>query len=332
MREGNEMRERGEREEARAGGEARGGRDDTREGALLHADGGVCPDSDNCDGAIDPTQLDMTGREDRGMTTDTTTDTMTKYVLTIGHDGDTENPIEEDSLFTLHMFSPRLVNYTDPDVLLACQYEYPEGHEDEGYQCDRMPTNHPTDHDWVGPEGFLVSYFEHGQCWYGLAGSMTGMPDFQWDGVPFAGFLEVTASAEDRAAWWDELTEDEKIEVASDALETYTLWANGDCYWYSIEEVGTEDCDLGHKHETELQDAFSDSCGGFIGLDYFETEVRFALPLDAIGDRLEVEDLTGGMANYMDLTPMPECEVDGCTFRITEGSTRCENHKERTEA
>lgn len=74
MREGNETRERGEGEEARAGGEARGGRDDAREGALLHADGGVCPDSDNCDGAMDPTQLDMTGREDRDMTTDTTTD------------------------------------------------------------------------------------------------------------------------------------------------------------------------------------------------------------------------------------------------------------------
>lgn len=177
-----------------------------------------------------------------------------EYKLRIEYDLDPSDPFGDDDLVTFHSFSTRHVNFTDPDVLLACQYEFPEGHEDDGFTCDAMPTAHAEgrieDHEWDGPEGFLLSYFEHGLCRWGVQGSMTGMPDFRWDGVEVAGFLELNLSDENRT-WWDEKSDDEKREMAASMCEVYTDYCNGEVYGYTLTRNG----------EAE------DSCWGFYGDD-----------------------------------------------------------------
>lgn len=46
------------------------------------------------------------------------------------------------------------------------------------------------DYSEHNPYHVPLSYFEHGSCIWGVAGSMEGMPDFRWDGTSFAGFWE----------------------------------------------------------------------------------------------------------------------------------------------
>lgn len=195
-----------------------------------------------------------------------------QFTLRIEYDPYSENPLsreyDEGSVFTLHSFSTRHTNFSNPDVLLACQYEFPEGHEDEGFTCDAMPTAHAPgrieDHAWDGPEGFLLSYFEHGSCKWGVAGTMSGMPDFRWDGVEFAGFLEITLD-DDSRDWWNGLTDDEKEKSAEAACEVYTDWCNGSVYGYVLESMG--ECNMGYSHADERVD---DSCWGYYGDDIIE--------------------------------------------------------------
>jgi len=222
------------------------------------------------------------------------------YRLTVAHDDMCESPMEYDTVFKMHSFSTRHINFTDPDVLLACQYEYPEGHEYEGFACDEMPTAHGEgrieDHEWEGPEGFLLSYFEHGLCRWGLAGTMSGMPDFRWDGVAIAGFLEVIAEG-DTLTWWNGLEDERKEELAASMMEIYTEWVNGENYGYKLEKVTKHECDQGFYHE-DVEDL--DSCWGFTGANWFEQEVQSVLHhFDVPEDELEIVDKAFGAADYM---------------------------------
>lgn len=233
----------------------------------------------------------------------TDTNTTPQFRLTIIHDDDSEhlNPNEQDSpLFKLHSFSNRHLSFTDPDVLLACQYEFPEGHENEGYQCDEMPTLHDgvriTDHSWVGPEGYMLSYFEHGQCkWFLASSSNTNIPDFQWDGVMYAGYLEVVVP-EDEREWWNNRPEEDKTAAAESFCEEYTYWCNGDAYGYSLEKIGGKTCELGFFHEEVGEE---DSCFGFLGFDWFQQEVRLVTGwMGATEENTEVVDEAYGIADY----------------------------------
>lgn len=229
----------------------------------------------------------------------TVTVTDKKYRLAIGYDYDCEDPISDDGLFKLHMFSSRLNNYSDPDALLGCRFESDDEDSDFFYGCGEMPTNHEgLGHDYDGPKGFFVSYFEHGMCKYGLAGTMDGMPDLRWDGVKFAGFLEVTAEG-DLLEWWNDKSEDEREAIAAGTLETYTEWANGNCFWYQIESYKEVRCDQGGIHE--IAEDVIDSCGGYIGDKWLAEALRDAMPEDMTEENTTVEDSTGGLANYLDL-------------------------------
>lgn len=228
----------------------------------------------------------------------TTKETTTKqYRLTIGYDHDTENPISPQGLFTLHMFSSRMGNFTNPDALLGCRFESDDEDSDEFYGCGRLPFHHEdAGHEYDGPVGIFVSYFEHGLCRYGVAGTMNGMPDFRWDGVEYAGFLEVN---ENELEWWNGKTEAEREEIAATTLEEYTDWANGNCYWYSIDSFEISVCDQGEEHE--VNEEYVDSCGGFIGDKWFAEALRDAMPEDMTEDNTTITDHTAGMAGYLDL-------------------------------
>lgn len=210
-----------------------------------------------------------------------------EFKLTIWHDDDTENPFADDNLFTFHSFSNRHLSFSDPDVLLACRFE-----DEEGYACEEMPTAHAPGrietHEFDGPQGFMLSYFEHGLCRWGLQGTMTGMPDFRWDGTEFAGWLEVTPDAE---GWWAGLTDERKHELAATACESYTDWVNGNNFGYVLE--GPKDDD-GNRENL-------DSCFGITGDEWIVDEVRMTLKANgATEENTKIKDKAFGATTYMD--------------------------------
>lgn len=163
------------------------------------------------------------------------------YRLTVLPDHDAENPNNEDTLFHVHSFSNRHINFTDPNNI----------------DFDETP-------------GFMLSYFEHGRCLWGLEGTMSGMPDFRWDGVRYAGFLEVL----DGNDWFLNESDEKQRSIAEAHMEYYTAWSNGDTYGYIFEEVSVEECDLGYEHESVRH---IDTCFGFVGDDHLVDHVRHLL-------------------------------------------------------
>ena len=127
-----------------------------------------------------------------------------------------------------------------------------------------------------------LSYFEHGQCRWGVKGTMNSMPDFSWDGVNFAGIWipdkECIASVDiwekEAKEKGEEFSRKQKfIEMARAACETYTSYCNGEVYGYQLElyrlqfdendPVALEEYD-DYFSEEQL---FEDSCWGFFGND-----------------------------------------------------------------
>jgi hypothetical protein len=102
---------------------------------------------------------------------------------------------------------------------------------------------------------FILSYFKHGACVWGLRGEV---PQCPWDTVQVAGILFVS----------EEIPEDSREDFARSTLKTYSSWLNDECYGYIIRDGEDED-----------------SCWGYIGDSVFEAVAEI------IGDReYEIED------------------------------------------
>jgi hypothetical protein len=100
-------------------------------------------------------------------------------------------------------------------------------------------------------KAYWVSYYEHGNCWWGLCGSKTPAGvEFDWDGVCVAGVL-----------FWEGDGDPPDEESAKSFLKEYTRWSNGECYLYEVYDE---------------EDNLVDSCGGFIGYDYVIEMIREA--------------------------------------------------------
>ena len=133
------------------------------------------------------------------------------------------------------------------------------------------------DNDYVIP----LSYFEHGQCKWGTMGSMGSMPDFNWDGVSFAGIWigdnECIASVDvwekEAKEKGEEFNRNEKfIEMAKQACETYTAWANGEVYGFRIELYrlqfdGDDAIEDQSYYECNIDSLYEDSCWGYYGYE-----------------------------------------------------------------
>jgi hypothetical protein len=127
-----------------------------------------------------------------------------------------------------------------------------------------------------------LSYFEHGNCLWGVRGSMNNMPDFNWDGTDFAGVwipddecIKTVDHYEKLAKEKDEeFNRNEKFkEMATQACKTYTAYCNGEVYGYRIELHrlqfdGEKDPIEEHGNYEHLDILFEDSCWGFYGDDY----------------------------------------------------------------
>lgn len=147
--------------------------------------------------------------------------------VNLRYDGDTESP-NENYGWKLISFNPRHQSYKNPDSL-------------EFIIRDKVKTGH----------AYYLSYYEHGQVWWGLAGN-TPPPgvEFRFDGFKLGGLLV-----------WEGQEDPPEEESAEAFLKEYTDWANGECYAY---EIFDED------------DNLIDACGGFIGRDYVMEVIREA--------------------------------------------------------
>ncbi len=146
------------------------------------------------------------------------------YKVHLEYDQDVGSP-NDNYGWKLISFNPKFSSYQDPDTL--------------GFLIrDKIKTGH----------AHLLSYYEHGNHWWGLANKQPppGV-EFQWDGVRIGGLL-----------LWDEKEDPPGIESAEDFLKEYTDWSNGHCYAYAIYD---EDGNC------------VDSCGGFIGDDYMLEQI-----------------------------------------------------------
>src|SRR5271166_3233963 len=122
------------------------------------------------------------------------------------------------------------------------------------------------------PDAVKLSYFEHGQCLWSVAGELPATARCRFDSVSFAGVWlpdsETLASARNYGGRTRQLFMRKR---ARQACEAYTQWCNGDVYGYEIERVLTcKDCGAGKPVSL-------DSCLGFFGLDTCLSEAQAAV-------------------------------------------------------
>jgi hypothetical protein len=204
---------------------------------------------------------------------------MSKYVVRIDHDSDTESPASYDCNWRMYSFSNRHVNFREPSDFF----------DDNG-----KPLLWLRNKLRVGL-AHILSYYEHGQCAWMLAnGTHPAGVEFQWDGVRVAG----VAVWEDSPSDIGGKTFQERAEDCARFLECYTDWCNGNCYCYSIEKMGKcEAC--GH----EEPDEDIDSCGGFIGEESVCEAIQDAMPDDATEENTDIEGEAAWIAEYHDIFP-----------------------------
>jgi hypothetical protein len=182
------------------------------------------------------------------------------------YDTDNSNPLEDgDENGSIHSFNRRHGNFIDPT-----ENEFENLKEEFG--ADLIP----------------LSYYEHGQSMWFVAGSGTPAGvEFQWDGTRYAGVWAPDAGLQKYAADAGEaLGSPERVArmemYAKQACETYTDWCNGSIYYYSIEVYTVRKDDDGevwddeddYRRETPIDE---ESCGGFYGWDDFKAEVMSSL-------------------------------------------------------
>lgn len=157
--------------------------------------------------------------------------------LRIEHDYDCESPMQYDGSWKLYSFSSRHTAFRHPDSL-----------------------------DWGEIRKLMgrglahwLDYFEHGGSEWSISGE--GMQD-AWDTARYGGILVWEEPAENMGA----KTVKGRTEDARSFLREYNRWANGECFWYSLDET-----------DGEHGDECIDSCGGFIGHEYMRGEIVRAL-------------------------------------------------------
>lgn len=173
-------------------------------------------------------------------------------------DEDAGNPLtESDGMGMIYSFNNRHVNHKHPNEI-----------KDD-------------------PDRVLLSYFEHGLCKWGVAGTMVNMPDFRWDGIGAAGVwypddvLRAQADTDGLKAGTSERLEKMK-EWAGQACTEYTSWCNGEVYGIIIEVYKAKyeaNADEGFLYDDEgdyrfIDPIFEESCFQFYGRNYAEEELK----------------------------------------------------------
>jgi hypothetical protein len=137
------------------------------------------------------------------------------------------------------------------------------------------------------PDAVALSYYEHGECLWGVAGELGKVPgvEFHFDGVEFAGVWVPDAGAlENIGAVTGEERRRKLREYATGVCAAYTSYCNGECYWYSVQayalkrdEDGTLIVEQAYYEDTQTP-VVDDSCGGFLGdMEYCREEMAAAV-------------------------------------------------------
>lgn len=154
---------------------------------------------------------------------------MRKLILTIENDSCTDNPLGDNGEWEMVSFD-------------RCHrgFHNREEFDDIGFRR-KLETG----------TAFLLDYYEHGNCVWSRHGAG---PQCRWDTSQGAGFLiwkgdrkYYPKTFEERAKW------------ADSALEEYTSWCNGECYYFSLTTSAGVDVE---------------SCGGYIGSDHLLSCLR----------------------------------------------------------
>lgn len=208
------------------------------------------------------------------------------FQLHIDHDFDAGNPLEDfDGMGTIHSLNHRHRNHIDLDKALNMLGKIPLcrrcGSDQLEYRLHKMGQQmiyceycgtwsvekrlHYPDHDCVP-----LSYWQHSNCAWGVAGSLSHYQYFRWDGTEFAGVWEPDEVCINELDLAGAPGTNERVmrawELAKSACEVYTKWCNGEVYFYRLEVFDAEGESLGEE-----------SCAGFYGWDDVEEGINNAL-------------------------------------------------------
>lgn len=173
------------------------------------------------------------------------------YRISIYHDDVAGNPTEEmDGEGTIYSLNRRLISFNPSAV------------------HDAIENN---------PDAVPLSYFEHGQCVWSVAGELPSSCRCQFDSVDMAGVWIPDSTVLDEAKNYSGRTRSLFMRKrARSACETYTQWSNGEVYGYAIEKITECDCDCPNCDGIHREDI--ESCWGFYGYDDVLAEARATLP------------------------------------------------------
>lgn len=167
---------------------------------------------------------------------------MRKLILTLHNDHDAENPCDSDG-WKLYSFGRKHVNFKHPDEF--------------GVLRDGTSSKVGFRRKLEVGTAFVLGYFEHGNsCWFHADERPAGTEgDFRWDGVAVSGVLVWEQPVRNLGP----KTFDERKADARNFLKSYTAWANGECYGYTLETDDGEPVD---------------SCFGFLDVEHMFSEIR----------------------------------------------------------
>jgi len=184
--------------------------------------------------------------------TETTKD-LKRWEIRIDQDSSAENP-NNYGILKVVSFNTRHVNFQDPNTL--------------------------NDSEILT----FLTYYEHGLCRWSVGADRPakGWNDFDWsdfDTVGIAGAIVLQDKVAPSELKWfqtllnDENRKDDLQKIFEATASEYTSWSNGEVFHYEFNEVVKSSVcsNCGHT-STVATDGFVDSCGGFIGDEYF-TEV-----------------------------------------------------------
>lgn len=176
------------------------------------------------------------------------------YRISIYPDGDTSNPLDDWSeMGRILSLNRRHVNFDPGGVEAAIEND-----------ADAVP----------------LSYFEHGQCRWSVAGELPAGCRCPWDSVPFAGVWLPDADTLASARNYGGRTRRHFMRKrARQACDAYTDWCNGDVYGFEVARVDACPC-CGEAKAKPLE-----SCWGFYGLESCLSEARAAVLTLAVSSR-----------------------------------------------
>jgi len=177
------------------------------------------------------------------------------------HDADLECPNDMDCEWRLYSFGRRHNSYVNPETIGLSLEQEDDGTPKVVSRKLRTKLKNGLAH-WC-------SYYEHGNSeWFRKAGNIPCGVEFRWDGVRFAGIL----IWEHKASEIGGKSYEDRAKDADGFLRRYTSWANGEGWYYRVEDENGKD--IG-------------SCGGYDDSDYMLSEMVYLLvgrEFEVVGD------------------------------------------------